>query len=83
MKKGRKLTKFQKIEVKNKIFIENIYFLLEDKSIKGLLILKNNILCYKNLDWKEDMDSKNNIKITNNDDDVLDIYAFIKLLKTI
>ena len=49
-KKRRKKVKQRKIEFKSNILTENIFFLLEDKSIKSLLVYKKNIPQYKNLD---------------------------------
>ena len=42
-KKRRKKVKQRKIEFKSNILTENIFFLLEDKSIKSLLVYKKNI----------------------------------------
>ena len=50
LKEARKLAKLRKIKEKNETLVEDISFLLEDKSIKSLWVPRNNILYYKDFD---------------------------------
>ena len=63
--------------------VKDTSFVLKNESTKDLLVLGNNISFYKNFILKENRDSEDDIEITNDDKDVLDIDAFIKLSKTI
>ena len=56
--------------------VKDTSFLFKDESTEGSWIPENNTSCHKDYDWEED-----DVEITDNDEDVLDIDAFTKLLK--
>ena len=61
--------------------VENTTFLLEDESTKDLWIPGNNTSCYKDFDWEEDSDSEDDVEMIDDNENVLDINAFTKLLR--
>lgn len=79
----RKLTKQKRFEIKNNILKEDTYVLFEDKLIEDSQILKKVISKYEDLDWKNNSDFENDVEMTNNDEDTLDIDIFTKLIKTV
>ena len=81
LKKAKKLAKLRKIEDKSETLIKDISFLLEYESIEGLWVSGNNTSCHKDFDLKKDSGSEDDVEITDNNEDVLDIDAFTKLLK--
>ncbi len=83
LKEARKLAKLRKIEAKSEILVENTSFLFKDESIKGSQILENDTLCHKNCDWKKDNESEDDVRIIDNDEDVLDMDIFTKLLRAV
>ena len=54
---------------------------MEDESIEGLWVAENNTSYYKDFDWKKNSDFEDNVEMTDDNEDVLDINAFTKLLK--
>ena len=73
LKQARKLAKLGKIEDKSETLVKNTSFLLENKSTEYSWVSGNNTSCHKDFDWEENSNSE--------DEDVLDIDAFTKLLK--
>lgn len=69
--------------IKNNILIKNISVLLKPKLIKNLGVFEKDILWYKNLNWKINIDFKNDVKMINDNKNVLNIDAFIKLIKIV
>lgn len=76
LKEARKLAKFRKIGTKNDTLVNNKSFLFKDESIKDLCRSENNTSYCKDFDGEED-----DIEMTDNDEDILDIDTFIKLLR--
>lgn len=83
MKEAKKLAKLRKIKDKSEILIENTSFLFEDESIESSWISENHLLYYKDFDWEKDSNFEDNLEITDNIKDVLDINIFIKLLRVV
>ena len=81
LKETRKLAKFRKIEVKSEILVEDTFFLFEDESTKGSWMPENNTSCHKDYDWEEDDESTDDMEMTDDDKDVLDMDLFTKLFK--
>ena len=54
---------------------------MKNESIECSWIPGNNTSYYKNFDYKENNNSKDNMKIIDNNEDILDIDVFTKLLK--
>lgn len=61
--------------------IEDTSFLLKNKSIKNLWILRNHLSCHKNFDWEENGESEDNVKMIEDDKDILNFNIFTKLLE--
>ena len=72
-KEERKLAIQRKIEVKSDILIEDTSVLLEDESTQGLWVPEKNKPQHRDLDWEENSDSKDNLEMIDNDEDILDI----------
>ena len=49
--------------------------------MESLWVSRNNTPCHQDFDQEVDSDFKDNIKITNDDKNILDINIFTKLLK--
>lgn len=81
LKKAKKLAKLGKIEAKSQTLIENTFYLFKDEFTETLLVPGNNISYYKNLVIKRECDSEDDVEMTNNNKNVLNINAFTKLLK--
>lgn len=81
MKEAGKLAKLKKIEAKNNTLVNNKSFLFEDEFMKDLFRFEKNISYLKDYDWKEDDKSKDNVEMTDDNKDILDIDTFTKLLK--
>ena len=81
LKKARKLAKLRKIGDKSETLIEDTSFLLKDESTEGSWLPGNNTSCHKDFDWEEDSNSEDDVEMTDDDEDVLDINAFTKLLR--
>lgn len=62
---------------------EDTSILLKDKSIGNSWLPEKDTSYYKDLDLEEDNGTKNNVEITDEDEDedVLDINVFVKLLR--
>lgn len=83
LKKGRKLAKQKKLEIKNDIPKEDISILFENKSIGGSWVSKKVITQYGDLDWDNDINFENDVEMSDNDKDIFDVDTFIKLLKIV
>lgn len=79
-KKAKEIAKQRKIQVKNDILIKkNKSILLKDRSIDKPQIFEKNIHLYRNLNFKEECDYKNSLKLIDDGDD-LDIDTFAKFI---
>ena len=81
LKVARELAKHRKIEVKSDILTKDTSVLLEDESTEGSWVPEKDTPQHRNLNWEEDRDSEDDVEMTDDDEDVLDIDAFAKLLR--
>lgn len=81
LKEAKKLAKLRKIEARSETLVGDTSFLFEDESTEGSWIPENNTSGHKDYDWEEDDESEDDVEITDDDEDVLDLDAFTKLLR--
>ena len=58
-----------------------VLVVFEDKSTEGSWISENNTLQYKDLDWKRDSAFEDNVEMTDDDEEILNVNAFDILMK--
>ncbi len=83
LKEDKKLAKQRKLEVKNNILEEDAFVVFEDESIESSRVSEKVGPQYRDLDWEDNSDSEDDVEVTDDDENILDVDAFTKLMKAL